>query len=84
MPVGFFSFFGGKKKEKKFCQYFTQGNALRAGCYPTLMIGSDPTHGWFTPGNALLGVYSASSLSTGFTLVTHWEAAHILLYICAS
>jgi hypothetical protein len=76
-----FHFLREKRKKKKFCQCFPQGNALRAGCYPTLMIGSDLTHGRFTPGNAPLGVYSASSLSPGFTLVTHWEAAHILLYI---
>jgi hypothetical protein len=62
-----------------------QGNALRAGCYPTLMIGSDLTHGQFTLGNALLGVYSASSLSPGFSLVTHWEAAQFsCTYVPAS
>jgi hypothetical protein len=66
--LDFFHFLGKKEKKKKLCQYFTQGNALRAGCYPTLMIGSDPTHARFTPWNALLGVYSASSFSTGFTL----------------
>jgi hypothetical protein len=44
MPAGFFSFLGGtkkKQKRKKFCKCFTQGNALRAGCYTTLIIGSD-------------------------------------------
>jgi hypothetical protein len=78
----FFSFRGKNEKKKKFCQCFTQCNALRAGCYPTLMIGSDLTHGRFTLGNALLGVYSASSLSLGFTLVTHLEAGrHSLVHM---
>jgi hypothetical protein len=84
MPVGFFSFFGGRKKRRK-NSASTLHRVMPSEQGITLhMIGSDPTHARFTPGNALLGVYSASSFSTGFTLVTHWEAGHILLYICAS
>jgi hypothetical protein len=80
MPAGFFHFLGKNEKKKKFCQCFTQGNALRAGCYTKLMLGSDVTHGPFTLGNALLGVYSASSLSIGFT---HWQAGQdSLVHMC--
>jgi len=39
--LDFFHFLREKRKKKKICQCFTQGNALRAGCYTTLMIGSD-------------------------------------------